>query len=510
MPSLLFRDASVLTMDPRRPRAQAALVRGARIAWVGQDADVPAGPVDRVIHCGGATLLPGFNDAHIHLLAYAASLRHLDLRPDLAGSIREVQRLIRARSRTTPPGQWIRGRGYDEYYLEGERHPTSSDLDVAAPRHPVRLDHRSGHAYVLNSLGLERVGIGVDTPDPPEGVIDRDQAGRPTGLLFEMGGYLSRRMRESQGQELVRDSLVEASQTLLKWGVTSLQDASPENDLERWDTFARLQEERAVRQRLTMMPGFHHLQEFINRGLRAGLGDSWHRLGPAKLVVTLSTGALHPSEEELRDLAASAHRRSFPLAIHAVEEEAIMAVLRVLRHRDGRSNGHPFRDRIEHCSEATPRVQALLKGSKVAVVTQPGFLYDSGERYAAQVPQEIQTWLYPLRTMWDMALPMAAGSDAPVASPNPWLGVYGAVTRRNASGTTLHREQGLSLDQALRLYTSGAAAASRESSIKGKIQLGKLADLVLVDRDLTRVEPEELLKAQTVLTMVGGQVVWEG
>lgn len=186
-----------------------------------------------------------------------------------------------------------------------------------------------------------------------------------------------------------------------------------------------------------------------------------------------------------------------------------MAVLRILRHNSSRFSGHSFLDRIEHCSEVTPRVQTLLRRSKVAIVTQPGFLYDSGERYAAQVNKEIQPWLYPLRTIWDLALPLAAGSDAPVAPPNPWLGVYGAVTRRNASGTTLHWEQRLSLEQALRLYSSGAAAVAREDAIKGKIQPGKLADLVLVDRDLTRVEPEELLKAQATLTMVGGQVVWE-
>ena len=168
------------------------------------------------------------------------------------------------------------------------------------------------------------------------------------------------------------------------------------------------------------------------------------------------------------------------------------------------------RDRIEHCSEATPQVQALLKASGVTVVTQPGFIYESAERYVATVPPEKQPWLYPLRTLRDLGLPMAAGSDAPVASPDPWRGVYSALTRRSADGLVLHPEQSLSLEQAIRLYTSGAAAASGEGGLKGTIQAGAPADLALLDRRLADGNPEGLLTARAVLTMVGGEVVWEG
>ena len=510
MPTLLFRNAAVLTMDPHNPRAQAVLVRDGRIAWVGQDTDVPGQPVDRVIHCQGATLLPGLNDAHIHLFAYAASLRHLDCGRDAVASIQDIQHLIQDRAQTTVLGHWVRARGYDEYYLKERRHPTRVDLDIAAPAHPVRLDHRSGHACVLNSRGLEVVDIGPDTPDPPEGVIERDQEGRPTGLLLEMNGYVSQRMRELRGPQQLREGLAEASHTLLRWGVTSLQDASPENDVERWNALCRLQQKGVVRQRLTMMPGINHLRGFVDKGLLAGVGDHNLRLGPAKLVVTLTTGALHPSAEEVWGLVLDAHQQGFPLAVHAVEEEAVMEVLHSLLQSRRRQGSRRFPDRIEHCSEATPRVQTLLKGSGIAVVTQPGFLYESGERYAAQVPQEIQPWLYPLRALRDLGLPLAAGSDAPIASPDPWWGVYSAITRRDASGLALHPEQGLSLEEALSLYTAGAAAASDEGMVKGSIQPGKLADLVLVDRELAQVEPEELLKTRVVLTVVDGEVVWEG
>ena len=510
MSALLFRNANVMTMDPRRPRAQAVLVRNDKIAWVGQEADVPPQPVDRVIQCGGATLLPGLNDAHIHLLAYASSLRHLDCRRGAVASIGDIQRLIQERVQSTTPGQWVRGRGYDDAYLKERRHLTAADLDVVAPHHPVRLDHRSGHAHVLNSRALELVDIRPDTPDPPEGVIERDTAGHPTGLLLEMGGYVSQRMQEFRDPKQLQETLAEASRTLLRWGVTSLQEASPENDLERWNTLHGMQQEEVVCQRITLMPGIRCLEQFLDIGLPAGAGDSWLRLGPAKLMTTLTTGSIYPSEEELQELVLEAHRRRFPVAVHAVEEEAITVTLDALRNNMLKRNGHRFTDRIEHCSEAMPRVQQLLKGAGVTVVTQPGFIYESGERYASQVAKQTQPWLYPLRTLRELGVDMAAGSDAPVASPDPWRGIYGAVTRKDASGRALHPEQGLPIEQAVGLYTVGAAAAAQEGGIKGTVQPGKLADLILVDRDLDRIEQDDLLKTKVALTMVGGKIVWEG
>ncbi|MEE8442852.1 MAG: amidohydrolase [Dehalococcoidia bacterium] len=510
MPTILLRNAAILTMDPLHPRAQAVLVQGDRIVWVGQESDVPALPTDRVIDCGGASLLPGLNDAHIHLLAYAASLRYLDCSRDAVVSIPDIQRVIQAHARTVAPGHWIRARGYDESYLGERRHPTRADLDIAASHQPVRLDHRSGHACVLNSRGLELVGIGPDTPDPPEGIIERDDDGVPTGLLLEMNRYVSGRAGEMRDPQQIEEPLVEASRNLLRWGVTSLQDASPENNVERWQLLCHMRKKGVVSQRLSVMPGIHHLHEFIENGLLASTGDHSLRLGQAKVVVTMTTGGLHPSEEELRELVRGAHRQGFGVAVHAVEEEAIVAVLRVLANEAQASNpGSGILDRIEHCSEATPQVQALLEGSGVTVVTQPGFIYESAERYVAEVAREKQPWLYPLRTIRALGVAMAAGSDAPVASPDPWRGIYGAVARRDASGVALHQEQSLSVEAALHMYTAGAAAASQEDGVKGIIQKGKLADLMLVDRDLNQTKEVDLLKTRVVLTMVGGEVLWE-
>ena len=507
-PTLRFRNAAAITMDAQRPHANTVLVKDNRIAWVGDEKDTPSTHADRVIDCAGATLLPGLNDAHIHLLAHAASLRHLDCSQRTVSSIADVQRLLGSRTQTTPTGQWLRGTGYDEFHLAEKRHPTRHDLDTATPNHLVRLDHRSSHACVLNSRGLREVGITADTPDPIDGVILRDETGEPTGLLLEMNSYVSQRM-PLPDQSTLHQSVTEASRQLLSWGITSLQDATPGNGLEQWDALLRLTQAGAVRQRLTLMPGIHHVQQFAEERLTHNVGGSTMRIGPAKLVVTLTTGALHPPEEEIRRLAHEAHQLGSPVAVHAVEREAIRAVTRALQECDADRSTASYRDRIEHCSEATPDVLEQLTDSGITVVTQPGFLYESGERYRAKVPAELQPWLYPLNALRQAGVPLAAGSDAPVASPNPWQGIYAAVTRRDSSGLALHPEQGLSVEEALALWTSGAAYAAGEELNIGMLRPGMLADLVLLDRDVANAPPDELLTCTVAMTMVGGDVVWE-
>lgn len=509
-PTLLLRNATVLTMDAQRPLADAVLVEDGCISWVGKENDVSTVCVDRLIDCGGATLLPGLNDAHIHLLAYAASLQRMDCSRNSIASIEDLPRLLQARARTTPAGQWIRGSGYDLFYLAEQRHPTRHDLDHVTPHHPVRLDHHSGHACVLNSRGLEAVGITADTSDPVDGVIKRNEAGEPTGVLLEMNDYISSRMNEVRDGKAIYRSVAEAGQRLLRWGLTSLQEASPGNDPERWDIFDRLIQAGEFHQRLMVMPGVHYLQQFTERGLTYGVGDQHLRIGPAKLMATHTTGVLQPPEEQIRKLVLEVHQMGSPIAIHAVEQETILAVARALiQAADKHHDGLYYRDRIEHCAEATPKVLDLLEGSGIALVTQPGFLYENGERYRAEVPCEIQPWIYPLRALQQAGIPLAAGSDSPVASPNPWEGIYAAITRRCFSGEALHPEQGLTLGGALLLWTRGAAYASAEEKIKGILCPGMLADFILMDRDITRVEPEELLTCRVAMTVVNGEVVWE-
>ena len=239
-PDYVLRNANVITLDESLPRASAVAVRDGAIAWVGRDDDFAllGWQGARVVDCEGRTLVPGFVDSHLHLMAYAASLRDVDCGPDAVRSIADVRRAIADRARAAPAGSWIVARGYDESALLERRHPTRRDLD-AATRLPVRLVHRTGHACVLNSAALAHVGIGADTPDPVEGVIVRDSAGEPTGLLLEMDAYLDGRIPRRPRSEFDA-GMRQAGERLAALGVTAVVDATPSNSVERWETFKRL------------------------------------------------------------------------------------------------------------------------------------------------------------------------------------------------------------------------------------------------------------------------------
>jgi hypothetical protein len=240
-------------------------------------------------------LLPGFVDAHCHLMALAASLQGLDCGPGAVSSLKGLQDLLSHRAKETQPGHWIHGFGYDDLGLVEGRHPIREDLDEAAPHHPVRLDHRSGHATVLNSRGLRLAGIDRDTPDPPEGVIDRDGVtGEPTGLLLELAGFLRQRLGSLRDADQIEEGIIRLNRKLLGYGITSVQDAGPDNDPARWESFAGLQDSGKLQCRVTMLAGAVHLNELLAEGprsARGARGDHWLRLGHAKVMATLTACA---------------------------------------------------------------------------------------------------------------------------------------------------------------------------------------------------------------------------
>ena len=521
-PSLLLLNARVLTMDHNQAGAQAVAIHGNTIAAVGSSSEIAAlaAPATQTIDCSGKTLMPGFVDSHCHVLAQAASLHGIDCSPRDVLSIQDLEWAIKRRAETTEAGHWICGFGYDDLSLLENRHPTRWDLDRAAPNHPVRLDHRSGHASVLNSQALDLAGINETTPDPVEGVIHRDvDTGQPSGLLFEMSGYLRQRLSASRNQAAFQASVHHLNNTLLGYGITSVQDAGPDNGMDRWRTFQELQASGALTCRVTMFAGVSRLAEFQSAGLNWGAGGDQLRLGHAKIMLTLTTGALDPNLAALGDMVDNAHRSGFPVAIHAIEQEAIEAAVRVLSGAAplpkpaSETSAQPV-DRIEHCAECPPQLMAEIAQSGCLVVTQPGFIFWNGDNYLERVNAYMLADLYPVGALAKSGIPVAFGSDAPVIDANPWPAIYSAVTRRTSNGTFLppngFRGQTITVAEALRMYTSSGANSEGSGQRKGTIQPGMLADMVLLDTDPFSAEPEQLKENRAVLTVVGGQVVWEG
>jgi predicted amidohydrolase YtcJ len=509
---MLLVNANVLTMDPFRPRAEWVVTRGGTIESVGPEKEF--GPSAATGHervdCGGRTILPGFIDAHCHLRAYAESLVTLDLGPD--GGIRsipDIQAAVRNRARIASPGAWIRGGGYDEFRLAEKRHPTRRDLDEAAPDLPVKLTHRSGHAHVLNSAALRLAGISVETPDPAGGLIDRDiPSGEPTGVLFEMGGFLSERIPAPDSRSLLSGVKL-VDERLLRSGITSVHDVSRSNGMDRWNEFRSWKENGLFRPSVRMTVGPKHLPDLERKACGSGAGGNVPRITGVKIFLDETSGDLRPPQAELDDIVLRAHRSGYQVAVHAVEMPAIASACSAIRFASESFPGVAHRHRVEHCSVCDPALARRLASLGVTVVTQPAFLYYHGDRYLGTVPRQQRDSLYPLRTLLENGVRVAAGSDFPMVPPDPLVGLYAAVTRRSRTGEAVSEEQAIPPGPALRMFTLDAARATFDEGVRGAVAPGMAADLVLLSDDPTRVAPEEIRNIRVEMTILGGEVVWD-
>lgn len=507
LPDLLLTNANVVTLCDNLPSAEYVAIQGDRIVSVGLDRDIPPmwSRKATIIDCRGRTLIPGLIDAHCHLLAYASSLTAVDCSPSAVSSIKGIKSSLQEEANKTLMGTWIRGSGYSEFDLSEKRHPSRWELDEAVPNHPVRLNHRSGHACVLNSAALERMGISMDTDEPPGGVIDRDLGtGAPTGLLMEMEDFLRDRIPPLT-QQMLREGVQAASQRFLSYGVTSIQDASPHNSPGSWETLRRIRDESTFKPRVSMMAGVEFLSEFQEENLKFGYGDENLNLGHAKVMLTRTSGTLFPSKEQLDIIVSEAHKAGFPVAIHAVESEAVEAVVDTL----SKYSDPKLRDRIEHCSECPPHLVKRLAQCGASVVTQPGFLYFSGRRYLHEVREDRQPWLYPFNSLLLEGINVAGSSDAPVAKPNPFVGMYAAVNRLASTGESVGVSERVSVERALRMYTTNAAYVASQDKEKGSIEPGKLADLTLLDGNPLSTPASNLMDMRALMTVIGGEIVWQ-
>jgi len=514
MPSadLILHNANIITMDSARPSAQLVAIRGDRILVVG-DNDLLGevrGTKTKVIDCGGKTLVPGFNDAHCHLFGSIRKRNTIDLGAPSVWSIADIKAALLKRARSSPKGEWIVGSDYHEFYLAEKRHPNRRDLDEAAPEYPVVLFQRSLHACVLNSRALSLAGITRETSELAGAVIERElDTAEPSGLLFEMTGYIRQKVLPPLSEKELAEGIVSLNRHYLSLGITSLGDASSGNDYSRWEILKRFKDNDSLQSRLSMMFGFEALSQFQEKGMAFGSGDSGLRLGGLKILLSEARGRLQPPLDELKKQALAAHQVGFPLAIHCVEPSTVEAAIATLEHIGSRAPLKGRRHRLEHVSECPPELLRRLAKLEAMVVTQPVFIYQNGERYLATVSPDRRRWLYRIKSFLDAGLVVAASSDSPVASDNPLLGIYAAVTRRTESGQALLPQEAVSVQQALAMYTTGAAYASSEEDTKGSIVEGRLADMVVLSADPLKSPPERLKDIRVELTIIGGGVVWE-
>lgn len=510
--SILY-NADILTLDAALPQARLVYIKDGFIRAVSHEErpdDYGSKATER-IDCGGKTVLPGLIDPHFHFHGYADSLLSLNLSPrNHVRSIADIQSKIREAVAASAPGAWIRAKGYNEFYLEEKRHPNRWDLDLAAPDHPVKLTHRSGHAHVLNSLALKLTGIAVTTPDPPGGMIDRDlETGAPTGLLYEMGDVLSKRIPLPDAGQF-EQAVKQADRRLAALGITSIQDASAQNGPHQWQAFQSWIQGGTIQTRLTMMIGLEAFDAAGAAPFESSIDPYRLRCSGVKIILDETTGRLHPPQELLNEKVLEIHRSGQQVAIHAIDETAVEAACSAIEYALKKLPKNDHRHRIEHCSVCPPRLAKRLASAGIWVVTQPSFLYFNGDRYLNTVPPQQLKYLYPFKSMMENGIAVAASSDSPIVPPDPFAGIYSAVTRCCETGAAIGKDETISVMDAIAMMTLRAAGACRQEAIKGSITPGKLADMILVNRNPLKVSLEEIKALKVERTMRGGEFVGPG
>jgi len=507
---LVLYNAKVLTLDACRPDAQLVAIKNKKIVAVtgNQELKVLCGSGTKTIDCAGRAVLPGFVDAHCHIVASAKNLLVPNLEDSQIRSISDIQHRVRELARHVPKGGWIQLRGYHESRLSEGRHPTRWDLDNATMSHAVKLTHRSGRVHVLNSLALSLAGIGTESPDPPGGMIGRDTVtGEPNGVLYGMGTYFARVVPLFE-DDVLEQGVKLVSQQFVSLGITSVHDASPNNNARRWRDWEGWKGRGTFVPRVRMMMGLNAFEDYSRHGSMPTQGDTQLSWSAIKVIIDRVRGEMNPPQAELNEEVLNIHRNGCQVAFHAIEEDDIQAACSAIEYALRKAPRRNHRHRIEHCSICRPATAKRLASLEAVVVTHPAFVYYNGERYLKTVPGKDLSYLYPTATLRRVGIRLAAGSDSPVISPNPLVGIYSAISRRTSEGNSISPKERLSPVHALEMYTCNGAYASFDEKTLGSIAPGKFADLVVLSGDPTSLPAEEVKNVSVNMTIIDGEIVW--
>ncbi len=522
----ILANARIHTFDPVQPSVSVLAIEDGRIRAAGGEELLAEFDGSEPEDLGGAVVLPGLTDAHLHLQAYVLSLQAVDCE---AASQAACLERVAERARQTRPGEWIRGHGWNQNDWGGEW-PSAADLDAAAPDAPVYLTAKSLHAAWTNTAALRLAGIGPSTPDPEHGLIQRDAGGRPTGILFEQALKLMEKAIPEPTPEALAGEIRAILPDLWRAGLTGV------HDFDRRVCFQALQLLHArgeLHLRAVKSIPSELLPQAAELGLGTGFGDDWLRIGPVKLF---ADGALGPhtaamfdpyvDEPQNRGIlildgeAIFRHGRlaagsGLSLAVHAIGDRAVHEALdgfARLRAYE-REHGLPaLRHRIEHVQVLRPEDAGRLAELEVLASMQP-------VHAPSDMPVAERSWgrrtahAYAWRTLAEKRARLVFGSDAPVEAFNPFWGVHAAVTRCRPDGAPgpegWHPEQRLTVREALEGFTLGPAYAAGMEDRLGRLAPGCLADLIVLAQDPFTCEPAGLRDLRPTATMVGGEWVWK-
>lgn len=527
MVQTILHHGNIITLASDQPHATALAIQHGRIVALGSDDDVLnlRRPQTKIYNLRGRTLMPGLTDAHIHWEWLARALQTVDLFE--VPTKQEALNRIAQRTPQLSPGEWLTGRGWTQDLWQGGAFPTASDLDSILPDNPCYFSAKSGHAAWVNSHALALSGITASTPDPEGGQILRHADGTPTGVLLESAMELVSQNIPNPTSEQLADYMEEAQKLALASGMTGIHDFDNPSCLHALQI---LRERGQLHMRVLKQINQKWLAPAIESGIRTGFGDEWIRMGALKLF---ADGALGPRtaymqqpyegepdnvgiivvpKDEMLDYVSRASMAGIASTIHAIGDAAVRDVLDVfqqVRTEEAR-RGIPtsaLRHRIEHVQIIHPDDAPRLAQLGIIASMQPIHAtsdWQMADRYWGERAQ----YAYNARLQLDLGAHVVFGSDAPVEPFEPLKGIYAAVTRQRPDGSPRggwYPQARLTLEEAWRGFTTGAAYAAGMEHRLGQLKTGYLADAVLLDRDPFTIPAHELLSTQILGTMVGGE-----
>ncbi len=531
--TVYFLHGRIYTNDPQHPWAAAMAVREGKIYCIGA--------IDQImLECGGGQenaetiklnghfVMPGFNDAHVHLGAAGADMLAVQLNG--SASVDELQKRLADAVATHKEGEWITGSGWDHTLWPDKIFPNKQQLDAVSPKNPVLLTHVSGHVAVANSLALKIASITKDSPDPKGGEIERDANGEPTGMLKEGSamGLVAQNIPEPSEEQRRRGiELVLADAA--KNGVTSVQDNS------EWEDFLvyhDLRDEGKLTTRITEWLRFAtSLGELQNMRSEGGVSDPWLKTGALKMVADgalgsrtaallapyaddpSTSGILTMDPAKLRQMAIERDKAGFQLAFHAIGDRANRVALDVFEAVAKANGPRDRRERIEHAQVVAPEDFPRFAKLNVIASMQPSHQTTDMRWAEERVGPDRVRGAYAWSTMQKGGARLAFGTDYPVEPISPMRGLYACVTRELPDGGPQggwQPQEKISLDDCIRAYTSGSAYAQFEEGKKGELKRGEYADFVVLSSDLTKIPPSEFVKTRVLRTVVGGRTVYQG
>ena len=532
---LILKNGNILTLTKSRPKARALAVQFGRIYHVGENQEVEklAGPQTKVFDLQGQTVIPGFIDTHNHFCLYALLTNQADCRP-AAGCLKgdDVIAALRTQASKTPPGKWIMGWGYASYLLDDKKELTRRDLDRASKKHPICLVHVSVHGCVVNSLALKELGFTKKTPNPPGGIIGRDDKGELNGILseaafmgplfFQTPSIYSRMMADYDAAGRVA-MMSRCAARFHKWGIVGAHD--PFVDPLTLRTYQAAASSGSFPFRLYAYILNQWADPFLKGGIACGFGSEWVKIGAVKIFLDggmssrtaavskpyayppgAGRGILNYDQKGINGEIEKFNAAGYQISVHAQGDRALGMLLKAFERVI--EPGNPLRHHIVHAGNLTPSQIDLVARMNLYIASQANFFSLLGDGFIQAYGPERSRELYRFQTLLRRGIRLGLSSDAPVAEPHPLIGVRDAVCRRTLSGEEFGPAECLTAEQALSLYTREAAYFSFEEKDRGTLEEGKFADFVVLDKDPTQVKPEEIPNCRVKMTVVGGKIVF--